>query len=347
MLKGTYIRRMNKTLFRHSEVEDPFAIYHERLAEGGIHWDKESDCWAIYSYEACLHLLRHPAVLIPSVPGEGLSVYAQMIKNGLVRLQNPPLHENTRAATDRLYENIRQPDWPFLLGSMLTSDSIDWVEKVAARLPAAGILAGVGFDLPQQQAVFENLPRLVKIMQPATSPRDATLINEAAITIGKCLEQRLPGAAVGPVCGLLIQSYDAGKGILCNALLHACAKGRQKDWPAFVTEVLRYDPPVHHTRRIAGEDLHIGEHRIKKGDKLVLVLAAAGREGGGGHLAFGAGAHACMARDFVIKMTAECLEYLFNGWEVRLLPAPLEYEPLYNVRVPCRLPVQLIRRTSQ
>lgn len=339
---------MNKTLFRHSEVDDPYAIYHERLAEGSIHWDKESDCWAIYSYEACLHLLQHPAVLIPPSAGEGLSTYAQMIKNGLVRLKNPPLHANTRAATDRLFENIRQPDWPSLLGSMLTSDEIDWVEKVAARLPAAGILAGVGFDIPQQQTVLENLPRLVKIMQPAASPQEATLINEAAITIGQCLEQRLPGTAVGHVCGLLIQSYDAGKGILCNALLHACAKGRQKDWVAFVTEVLCYDPPVHHTRRIAGEDLNIGGYRIKKGDKMVLVLAAAGREGGvGKDLAFGAGAHACMARDFIIKMTAECLEYLFDGWEVRLQPGSLEYEPLFNVRVLCRLPVQLIRRTSQ
>jgi cytochrome P450 len=358
-LKDTYFRRMNKTLFRHSDVADPYVIYRGRLAEGSIHWDGDSDCWAVYSYEACLHLLMHPTALIPPSASEGLSIYAQMIKEGLVRLQNQPMHANTRSSTGRLFESIPQPGWSSLLASLLKENEIDWVEKVACRLPAAGILAGLGFNSRQQQPVLESLPRLVKIMQPAASFHEAALINEAAMTVGRCLEQRLPGSAVGAVCGLLIQSYDAGKGILCNALLHALAKGRQKDWPAFVTEVLRYDSPVHHTRRVAGEQLHIGEHRIRKGDKMILVLAAAGRDAAhfrnaeefdihrsnnSEHLAFGAGAHACLACDFVTKMTAECLEYIFHRWEVRLQSASLEYEPLFNVRLPRRMQVMLTKR---
>jgi len=161
---------MNKTLFRHSDVADPYAIYRERMAEGSVHWDEDSGCWAVYSYEACLQLLRHPAALIPASTREGLSTYAQMIKEGLVRLQNPPLHASTRAFTGRLFENIRQPDWPSLLGSLLTAGEIDWVERVAARLLAAGILAGLGFDIRQQQPVLESLPRLVKIMQVKLQP---------------------------------------------------------------------------------------------------------------------------------------------------------------------------------
>lgn len=358
---------MNKTLFLHSDVADPYALYRERLAESGIHRDEECDCWAVYSYEACRQLLEHPSTLIPPSSGEGLSAYAQQIKGSLVRLQNPPLHADMRASTSRIFGDIGEVDWASLVEELLRGGGLDpgggfdWVEKVAGRLPALGILAGLGFDSQQRQVIVEHLPRLVKIMQPAATSGWAALVDRAAAAVGRRLEERLPGVAVGVVCGLLIQSYDAGKGVLCNALLHACIRGRQEDWPAFVTEVLRYDSPVHHTRRVAGASLDIGGRRIAGGDKIVLVLAAANRDeayfrdaarfdihrtNNSGYLSLGAGPHACMARDLVTGMTAECLAYLFQHWEVRLQEGPLVYEPLLNVRLPVRMHVSLTKRTA-
>ena len=45
-----------------------------------------------------------------------------------------------------------------------------------------------------------------------------------------------------------------------------------------VEELLRYEAPSQHTGRVAGEDLQLGGVRIRKGDALMVVLAAANRD---------------------------------------------------------------------
>jgi cytochrome P450 len=74
-----------------------------------------------------------------------------------------------------------------------------------------------------------------------------------------------------------------------------------------IEEVLRYDPPVSFVHRVAAENLELDGVEIRKGDRLLLCLAAANRDpeafadpdvfdigrAGNRHLSFGAGPHAC------------------------------------------------------
>lgn len=70
-----------------------------------------------------------------------------------------------------------------------------------------------------------------------------------------------------------------------------------------IEEVLRVDPPAQVVTRTALADLEIGGRVIRAGDRVLLVIAAAGHEperpfdvtsgGARGHMAFGAGMHAC------------------------------------------------------
>jgi cytochrome P450 len=74
-----------------------------------------------------------------------------------------------------------------------------------------------------------------------------------------------------------------------------------------IEEVLRYDPPVSFVHRVAAEDLDLGGAAIRKGDRVLLCLAAANRDpeafadpdtfdigrAGNRHLSFGSGPHAC------------------------------------------------------
>jgi pimeloyl-[acyl-carrier protein] synthase len=74
-----------------------------------------------------------------------------------------------------------------------------------------------------------------------------------------------------------------------------------------VEELLRYESPVQHTARIALEDSELGGKKIRKGDKVVAVLAAANRDPNrfpnpeqldltrtdNRHLAFGWASHFC------------------------------------------------------
>ena len=104
-----------------------------------------------------------------------------------------------------------------------------------------------------------------------------------------------------------------------------------------VDEVLRYDPPFQFTGRIALEDLDIGGYRIARGQHMTLWLAAANRDpehftdpdrfdlhrGGGRHLAFGSGIHACLGGPLA-RMEAEVA---FSTLARRLGEPRLETDP--------------------
>jgi cytochrome P450 len=75
-----------------------------------------------------------------------------------------------------------------------------------------------------------------------------------------------------------------------------------------VEEVLRYDPPVQMTGRIALEDIEVGGHKISKGEQSVLLIGSANRDPGqfsepntfdagrakNNHLSFSSGIHFCL-----------------------------------------------------
>ncbi len=338
---------MSKLLFLQSDMTDPYALYRRRLAMGPIHRDSDTGSHIVYSYKACLQLLARPSILIPPSPSDGLDDNAKTIKAGLIRLQNPPIHVPS--------PNLKlTPDWPTLLKQLPVSHEFDWVQ-VINKMPATGIISTLNLDPSTQQNILNQLPGLLRIMQPSFTPEDAAQVNAAVGIIQRSLTPHLPPNAIAHICGLMIQSYDAGKGILCNALIHA-----HKDHaasPAFVTEVLRYDSPVHLTRRIADDDVLIDGYEIKKGEPIVLLLASANRDETHFHkadtfnvhrpnnnefLSLGAGPHACIAKDFIIGMTSATLDWLFKTYRhITPIDHHLAYEPLYNVRVPRKLWVRV------
>lgn len=98
------------------------------------------------------------------------------------------------------------------------------------------------------------------------------------------------------------------------ALLRANAESA----PAAVEELLRYDSPVQMTARIASEDILIGAHAIRRGDRITLMLGAANRDSevfaepdrldlnrtSTVHMAFGLGIHFCLGAPLA-RLTAQ------------------------------------------
>lgn len=169
---------------------------------------------------------------------------------------------------------------------------------------------------------------------------------------------------ISNIAGLLIQSYDAGRGLLSNALLQLL---RGTNMPAVrrgsmylqqcVVETLRFDPPVHNTRRVAGERIDLGNGVMEKGQLMLIVMAAANRDSrhfadphcydiarpnNAAHLTFGFGAHACVANRLSVRITTEALLYLFQHYNnVQLIEPAIEYEPMINARLPKRILISL------
>jgi cytochrome P450 len=157
--------------------------------------------------------------------------------------------------------------------------------------------------------------------------------------------------------GLLIQSDDAGRGLLTNALIQALPyypMGKRNPVDVsllgrIVGETLRFDPPIHHTRRVIAQDIVINNRLLVKGQTVLLVLASANRDPGyfpNPHLfnperisrhailSFGAGMHTCPARQPAVEQTTQSLTCLFTRYpEVRLPPEPARYERLANARL--------------
>jgi hypothetical protein len=84
---------------------------------------------------------------------------------------------------------------------------------------------------------------------------------------------------------------------------------RPELWPNTVEEILRLEPPVQLTARVASKDAELAAGRINRGELVVVYLAAANRDpavfgdphrfdierpNAGRHLAFSAGRHFCL-----------------------------------------------------
>jgi cytochrome P450 len=121
---------------------------------------------------------------------------------------------------------------------------------------------------------------------------------------------------VSTIVLLLVAGHETTVNLIANGVLallrhpeHLAALRDDPDTaPAFVEEVLRYDPPVQLTARILNEDTDVCGVPVTKGAFVYLLLAAAQRDPDqfdqpdrfdparqdGKHLAFGLGPHFCL-----------------------------------------------------
>lgn len=361
----------NKILFRQSEVPDPYTIYQQRLQEQPVCFDPVDNVWAVHSYQDCNTVLRHPMALIPAACMDGLNESALLLSGKLVRLSNPPQHSVLKEVAMQLHQQIHPVPVDVVLKELLTERETDWIKDVCQRLPALLILKGLRFRQADMALITGCIPRLVSMMLPVKTFAQIAAINAVAADIYEVISEHLQRvdiidrehipAAVSNLAGLLIQSYDAGSGLLANAMLHFLRGGRltedKQHLRAAVTETLRFDPPIHHTRRVITEDLQLGNYLIPEGSMIIVVLAAAnrdeqqfavpnqfdpGRANNHTHLTFGAGIHQCVAQRFATGMTTDTLSWLSEHYpDVQLKQPVIRYAPMLNVRIPDNMLITL------
>lgn len=381
------------TIFLQSEVKEPYKIYETMLSDNPIYWDNVNNLWAIYSYEYCKAILTNDMAHIPMVDKKGLNEYALSITEQLARLSNGIQHEMARQTAMLLFDKMKAISIIDLFEKILKSDEgklgIDWVNTICKKLPVNIVLKSFGFNDVDCEFISNNIEILVKIMLPGKTNEQLLLINEISKKIYVNTENHLIDSgffkkeiemlsdkyktsadkvlsyAVSNLIGLFIQSYDASRGLLSNSLLQALNLNSQNNkivtdeiyLEKVVIETLRFDPPIHNTRRIAVDDIVLNNVVIKKGKLILLVLAAANqdaqkfespktfdieRPNNRDNLTFGLGNHNCLAKHFSIKLTVKCLLYLFDRYKnIKLLDKSLQYEPMINARLPKQILISL------
>jgi len=381
---------MTSTLFLQSDSEDPFLLYKTMLENHPIYWDELNQIWAIYSYEDCISILKNPKAQIPAINqnnAQKLNKYALEILNNLTRLSNGKQHEISKEIAMLLFSKMKSVDINKIISQLiennLVENEIDWVHSVCKKLPVLAVLKSFDFEENDCDFILSKIESLVKIMLPQKTKEQVKSINEISenifLIVGKRLSLYFPESlfskisesnalsldeiktiSISNLIGLFIQSYDAGRGILSNSLLQILNNktlSNKTEIQKSVIETLRFDPPIHNTRRIANKDMTIGESLIKKNDSILIVLASANRDlekfenaiyfdiernNNNENLTFGIGGHMCLAKHFSIQLATDALWFLFDKYKsINLLENNIEYELMINARLPKKIWISL------
>jgi len=353
---------------------DPHTFYLKHLKEHPVHYVSAQQGWNIYAYRQAREIMLHQDALIPEIKTghTGLNQNTLKLTRQLARLNNFEQHKKSRQAAMQIYNQIQPVSVHDILSTLLkagtTNNSIDWVNTIGKKLPALYILKSLNFGHDDCLYIINHLSALVKIMSVQKTAAEIILLNELTDTLFILVQKHFSNTdttrhltendewtelLISNLIGLLIQSYDAGRGLLTNTLIqlirnhHPLPGNRIEDYfKQVITETLRFDPPVHLTKRIAGRDILIGNQVIKKGEMITIVLAAANldpqifessstynplRANNHEHLTFGAGHHQCLAKHLMTELTAETFKLLYH--RIQMPEQAINYEPLLNVRL--------------
>ena len=167
---------------------------------------------------------------------------------------------------------------------------------------------------------------------------------------------------------LLVAGHETTVNLIANGVL-ALARNpdqlkRLRDDPTLVRtaveEVLRYDPPVQFTARVALDDIDIDGTMLGKGDQAIVLVAAANRDPEqfpdpdtfdvgrqeNRHLAFGLGAHFCLGAPLARLEGQVALEALATRVDdLAIAVAQPEYKTNIVLRGLAALPVTFTARS--
>lgn len=311
---------------------DPYPYYEHLVAEAPFERDERLGLWVAASAEAVNAVLtsgicrvRPPAEPVPKAL---LGSSAADIFGQLVRMTDGPGQQALKIKVMAT------------LGSMdAAGPSREWARRlpaepgeIAFRLPAyvIGSLLGV-----------EDLPRLANLVSdfapalaPGSLPEQVERGREAA---GHLLDlfRGEEDVILANKIGFLFQAYDSTAGLIGNTLL-ALAAHPEADVHQTLLDVLRYDPPVQNTRRFVVEDGIVACRSLKKGDAVLVLLAAANRDPAAkGIFTFGLGPHACPGETLAVTIAEAGIEALLKaGVDLETLARDVTYRPSANSRIP-------------
>jgi cytochrome P450 len=252
------------------------------------------------------------------------------------------------------------------------------LSRFAFHLPVyvVGSLLGVPEGGMHQTALWMN--DFARCVAPSSSPEQieqgktaaghlletfrALLSREGGLLSALAREAKRAGrdetdAIVANGIGFLSQAYEATAGLIGNTLLALASRPEIRDQapvdpgllPSAIQEVLRYDSPVQNTRRFLAEDGIVADEKMKAGDTILVILAAANRDPSVNPnperfdifrkerriFTFGVGAHACPGELLATTIAKAAVERLIaSGVAFERLAETMTYRVSANTRIP-------------
>jgi cytochrome P450 len=388
-----YVRRDPMALLQlRPGREDPYAIY-ERMRAVGTLFPTRLGNWASTSHRVCNMVLRDRRLGVrpaeepepPLADGFDLS-FLSMNPPDHTRLRRLALPAFSPKAVATYGDRIeRTVDG--LLDKAATADEFDLVAALAAPLPIAVITDLLGIPGADADA-FASYGRVIGgALDGIRTLRHAADLQRNDAHLRRLfdglfeLRRREPsddivsrvvaaeGGQIGsdemiPFCVLLlVAGFETTVNLIGNAVValldhpdqwKALCADPQTLAPNAVEEVLRFDPPVQRTFRVAVERLELEGKPVHKGQIVVPLIGAAnrdpeayerpnefdiGRDPGPEHLAFSSGIHYCIGQPLARLEATVALRVLAQRMPQLRRVGRVRRRNATTIRGPVQLPV--------
>jgi cytochrome P450 len=308
--------------------------------------------------------------------------------------KNPPDHTRLRRMAAPAFSPRRMADYRALiektvaelLDELPTSGRFDLVSRFAARLPIAvisnllgvptaradefarwGATIGTALDgvkgVRHLQALIKANAGLEQLFGELFAARRREPTDDVIGTIVAAEGDGIAPAEMVPLCTLLfIAGFETTVNLISNGVIALLAHPDQ--WaalrddptlaPGAVEEILRYDPPVQRTGRVALTDTELDGTEVRRGEYVITLTAAANRdpevyadagtfditrELPAEHLAFSSGIHYCLGAPLARMEGSIALAALAQRMPSLRRAGPFVRRNASTIRGPLRLPV--------
>ncbi|MGH6625174.1 MAG: cytochrome P450 [Burkholderiaceae bacterium] len=342
---------------------DPYSYYRQLREERPLYFDDQLKLWVASSYAVIDEAFQSPALRVrppaEPVPRALLGSPAGEVFANLVRMSDGAFHATHKA---QVQQSARR--WTLQQVAEISRQATAELQPVLGvndfltALPVQVMARLLGVSNSQLKQTTQWVHDFTAGIAADASAEAVARANEAATALlTQGAEQGLSPVQAANRIALMQQSLDATAGLLgntVNLLQQRSELGEQvAASPDFarvlVAEVVRWDAPIHNTRRFAAEDLTLARQSLRRGEGLLLVLASANHDEALNpqpdrfevqrprrrNLTFGAGAHACPGEQLAIEIVAACANSMwatagFDHYFGRISG----YRPLPNARIP-------------
>ena len=332
--------------------ENPYPVYAELLAKGGVSWSDRHNAWLVGRYEYVRALLADSRMSVNKIVPFAEQTLddlrpkidaMQVVMQHWVVFTDPPAHSRLRKILQRgftprtmgpLEAAVREVATE-LLDALGDRTEVEFMGEFARQLPAIMMcdLFGVpradgtlmqrwatdvgkfvlGFPDPDAEDKYDvtmhSLQEMVRYFEQLVDVRSsaATPTQPPRDLLDALIASQLEsnGLTKDEIAASLVLIIFAGLETTANMLgdaVHTLSSEkagleRLRIDPTKIghglEELLRFDGPAPLVTRVAAQDMHLGDVKIKRGDRLLLLLHAANRD----HAAFEAADTVDFARD--------------------------------------------------
>jgi cytochrome P450 len=370
---------------------DPYQIYEEMRARGPLVPTRLGN-YTTTSHRVCNEVLRSRRFGVR--PEDGSEDLANQAGLDLSLLElNPPDHTRIRRLAAPAFTPRRMAGYVGLVDQAIQGlldqcereGEFDLMTSFASPLPIAVVthLLGLPNDPQRLRRLGSTIARALDgIWSLGQARMLAAADAELRTTFAELLDRRradprddlvsalvaeqgrdiTPAELSALVRLILIAGFETTVNAIGNGMHWLLADREQWDLlvkdpgraPAVVEEVLRFDPPVQQTARVANQPTEVGEVLIVKNQWVITLLAAANRdpevysdpnrfditrESPVEHLAFSGGIHYCLGSPLARLELTQAFCALAERFPRIRQTAPITMRPGTTLRGPLRFPV--------